>query len=166
MPLDPAGFASCRDGMTHARCPGMSSERPQAHDDDQPATKGEMRATKDEVRALGVLIERVDANVRFLAESMTGTRTELMSAIAASEERLSLRIGRLEDAVRVHSAEIRELRSDVDRLDTSVRTNSVDIRELRSDVSELRRDFDRRDPDRLAALEARVAELEKRAGIG
>lgn len=77
---------------------------------------------------------------------------------AALEDRLSLRIGRLEDAVRVHSTRIKEL-SD------GAQEQSREMLEMRREVAALRHDFERRDAERLAAIEARVTVLEKRTGI-
>ena len=148
----------------------MTTER--SNDDDAVATKAD-------IRALGVVIERVDTNVRLLAEAMTGMRTELKNDMAELEARLSVRITRLEDAVRTNSRDIRDLKTDVAALKTDVATLKTDVAalktdvatlktdmsDLRQEVAELRRDFERRDATRLSALEARVTELEKRTGI-
>jgi hypothetical protein len=131
-------------------------------DDEQPATKGDLRSMGDElrseirieVRALGVVVERIDSNVQMLAEAMIGMRTELKRDITELDARLSARIDRLEDAVRTNLREIRELKP-----------LKTEMAELRAEVAALRRDFERRDAERLASLEARVTELEKRAGI-
>ena len=156
----------------------MTTERPR--DDDALVTKTDLHAAvdglrtelKDDIRALGVVIERVDTNVRLLAESMTGMRTELKNDLAELEARLSVRITRLEDAVRTNSRDIRDLKTDVAvlktdvaMLKTDVTALKTDMSDLRQEVAELRRDFERRDATRLTALEARVTELEKRTGI-
>jgi len=87
--------------------------------------------------------------MRMLAESITGERAARVADADLREQRLAVRIDRLEDAVRVHSTQIKDLRE-----------------ELRRDIAALRGDFERRDAERLSAIEARVDVLEKRTGIG
>jgi pimeloyl-ACP methyl ester carboxylesterase len=79
-------------------------------------------------------------------EAITGVRAELKEDIAGLEKRLSARIDRLEDAVRLHSKEIESL--------------SQESEQTRREVASLRHDFERRDAERLIAIEARVTVLE------
>lgn len=72
--------------------------------------------------------------------------------------KLTLRLDRIEEVVRTCWRESRELRHDVDDL-------RREVTDLRRDIGELRTDAERRDATRLAPLEARVAELERRGGI-
>lgn len=119
----------------------------------------EMRTEiRGDIRALGVAVEQTNKNVQLLAEAIGGVRTELKADLAALEERLSVRIGRLEDAVRVHSSLIKDLS------DGAQKTGRAML-ELRGEVAALRHDFERRDAERLTAIEARVTVLEKRTGI-
>jgi len=116
-------------------------------------TRAEFQGTRDailasqaslhaDLRAVGVVLERVDGNVRGLAEGMVSMREELSAKIDGLERRLSERISVLESAVREHAAELRTLRAAVEGL---------------------RRDLEQR-PDRaeLVALEHRVSALEAR----
>ncbi len=69
-----------------------------------------------DLRAVGVVLERVDGNVRGLAEGMVSMREELSAKIDDLERRLSERISVLESAVREHAAELRTLRAAVEGL--------------------------------------------------
>jgi hypothetical protein len=107
---------------------------------------------RDEIRGVGVMVERIDSNVRALAEALVSTRDELKRDISELDARLSERIGIIESVVRQNSVEIQK--------------NSTDLRALTAEVARLRHDFEHR-PERaqLASLEERVTALELRAGI-
>jgi hypothetical protein len=49
-------------------------------------------ATKEDVRAVGIAVERVEAHVIALAEGLTAVRDELKADLAGFEQRLSARI--------------------------------------------------------------------------
>ncbi len=107
---------------------------------------------RDDIRAVGVVVERVDANVRALAEAIGATREGLTAQMSDLERRLSERISVLESAVRQNSADIQK--------------NSEDIAALRVEVARLRHDFDRR-PEAAAFtdLDRRVSAVEARVGV-
>jgi len=122
------------------------------------ATKADLRALKvdlrtdlqtregavdERMRGMGVVLERIDSKVGFLAEALTSKSEELKVEIRAVEVRLSQRISVLEEVVR---------------------QNSTDIGLLRSEVAELRARFEQRDV-RHDELEKRVSEVEKRLGV-
>ena len=147
-----------------------SDDDPRNH---EPATKGdlgelraEMFSIRDDlggqIRGVGVQVERLSSDVRLIAESITTMHRDLTRDADAREARLSERIARLEDVARTHSAKFRELEGEMKRgfLGIDARLSA-----LENEVAQLRRDFERRDAERLASLEARVTELEKRAGI-
>jgi hypothetical protein len=53
----------------------------------------------DDIRAVGVSVERVESHVRGLAEALTSTREQLERKIDALEARLSARTSVIEEAV-------------------------------------------------------------------
>jgi len=139
---------AARVPLTYAR--GMAARRKKA-DEGAPRLRGDERrrapATKEDVRAIGVMVERLESSVRGLAEGMTSLRSELKSDIVELERHLSERISVLEEVVRKNSEDIRK--------------NSEDIRLLRIEVGELRLRFDAHD-GRVRDLERRVEILEQR----
>jgi predicted RNase H-like nuclease (RuvC/YqgF family) len=101
--------------------------------------------SKTDVRAIGVVVERVESKLVALAEGVMSFRDGVRAEMADLEQRLSARISALEEAVR---------------------KNSEDLRTLRVEVAELRLRFDQREL-RLEDLERRVSEVEKRvSGVG
>ena len=123
-----------------------------------------------DLRAIGVVVERIDANVRGLAEALVSTREELITNINDVERRLSERISMLESVVREHSEQLRQqsalLREHSEQLrqqSEQLHQQSEEIRSLRVAVEGLRHDFDHRsEKAELAALERRVSALEAR----
>lgn len=130
-----------------------------------------------DLRAIGVVVERIDANVRGLAEALVSTREELITNINDVERRLSERISMLEIVVREHSEQLRQqsallrehsalLREHSELLrehSEQLHQQSEEIRSLRVAVEGLRHDFDHRsEKAELAALERRVSALEAR----
>ena len=100
-----------------------------------------------------VLLEQIRAKQDAMYEAMiamgAGIRRELRSQIA----KVTARLDDLEAVVKQNSADIRALRAEV--------------AELRAEVRQLRHDFDNRDERaKIAALEARVTELERRVKAG
>jgi polyhydroxyalkanoate synthesis regulator phasin len=92
------------------------------------------------------VLERIESQMGVVLEAVNSSAQSLDAKIDALDARLSERISRLEDAVR---------------------QNSADIEALRSAVARLRHDFDHREGrGRIDALEARVAVLEGRLGLG
>ncbi|MFO0670027.1 MAG: hypothetical protein U0235_10435 [Polyangiaceae bacterium] len=114
---------------------------------------------RDDIRAVGVVVERVDANVRALAEAIGATREGLTAQMNDLERRLSERISVLESAVRQNSADILKNSADILK-------NSEDIAALRVEVARLRHDFDRRpEAAGFTDLDRRVAAVEARVGV-
>jgi predicted nucleic acid-binding Zn-ribbon protein len=103
----------------------------------------------DNIRAVGVSVERVESHVRGLAEALTSTREQLERKIDGVEERLSARIAVLEEVVRKNSEDIRR--------------NSEDIQLLQTEVAGMRLQLARR--EKLDDLDARVTTIEKRLGV-
>jgi len=100
----------------------------------------------ESVRAQGVLLEQLGSRMELVLEAVTGSEKRLDAKIDALEARLSERIVVLEQVVR---------------------RSSEDIRAVREEVARLRYDFDHREErGRMDALEARVAALESRLGVG
>jgi hypothetical protein len=101
-------------------------------------------------RGRDVVLERIESQMQFVVEAVTGLREELVRGNA--EARLSSRISVLEEVVREDSLHIKK--------------NSEDIRVLREEVAQLRRDFEHRaELARMSALEERVARVEQKLGI-
>ncbi len=101
---------------------------------------------KDEIRSVGMMVERLESKVVAFGEGASSKHEELRRDMHAMEQRLGERISTLESVVRGHSGEIRTLQTDV--------------RSMHEEVGELRRRFDQR--DRLDEIEQRVSVLEKR----
>ncbi len=133
--LDPAGFVTRGEFLeAHA---GLNTE---------------IGGLKTEVRAMGVMMERMDSNIRGLAEAVVSMGQSSSTQLAEVELRLSNRITVLESVVRENSVAIQK--------------NSTDIRELRLEVHALRRDFDHRAEARdIEKLDARVTALEAKARL-
>ncbi len=118
------------------------------------ATKAQLESVRDEIREIGVIVERTDAKVSFLAEAVVSTRDELKRDIADVRSDLGGQIGILEEVVRENSRDIQQ--------------NSVDICALRDEVRELRLRHDRRDGDMdelqrsVSALRRRILEKKKK----
>ncbi|SRR5260221_4876581 len=118
------------------------------------ATKAQLESVRDEIREIGVIVERTEAKVSFLAEALVSTRDELKRDIADVRSDLGGQIGILEEVVRENSRDIRQ--------------NSTDICALRDEVRELRLRHDRRDGDMqelqrsVSALRRRILEKKKR----
>jgi predicted RNase H-like nuclease (RuvC/YqgF family) len=92
------------------------------------------------------VLERIESQMQAVLEAVTCSSEWLDAKIDAVEERLSRRISTLEQVVRQSSREVRDLRDEVARL---------------------RHDFDHcEERGRMDALEARVAALESRLGVG
>jgi chromosome segregation ATPase len=109
-----------------------------------------------ELRAIGVMVENLQSQMRVVVEAVTGTRTSLEASMSAMEARLIARIEILEQVVRKNSEDIRKNSEDI-------RKNSEDIKELREEVARLRHDFDHRhELARIDDLEGRVSALERR----
>ena len=89
-----------------------------------------------------VLLEDIKAQNRATIEAVWNAKEELERKFGERFERIEQRLDRVEDAIRYHSKEIAELRTE--------------LRQLRSDFDE------RTELSRLDALERRVALLEKR----
>jgi hypothetical protein len=114
----------------------------------------------ESIRAFGVVLERVESQMSAVLEAVATTRHELQTQINASEARLSERISVLEQVVRQNSEDIRKNSEDIVAL-------RGEVSDLRAEVARLRHDFDHREErGRMDALEARVAALETRLGVG
>jgi chromosome segregation ATPase len=114
----------------------------------------EALASKDDVRAIAVMVERLESSVRGLAEGMTALREGFKGDLDALEQRLSSRISVVEEVVRKNSDDIRKNSDDI-------RKNSDDIRLLRIEVAELRLSFGKSD-GRMHDLERRLDAVEAR----
>lgn len=64
-------------------------------------------ATKDDFRAVAVMLERLESKVDAVVEQ-TSMRDELKREMNAMEQRLLRRIEAIEDVLRSHSIDIRE----------------------------------------------------------
>jgi len=128
-------MASRKNGMAYAT------------KDDLKNTATELRTElKDEIRSVGVMVERLESKVVAFAESADSKYEGMRRDMQAMEERLGERITALESVVRGHSGDVRSLQTDV--------------RSLQKEVADLRRRFDQR--DHLEQIEQRVTVLEKR----
>jgi len=107
----------------------------------------------DNIRAVGVMVERVQSDVRLLAEGLTSTREQLERRIDALDTRLSDRMSVLEEVVRQNSAGIRKNSEDIQK-------NSDDIRLLKKEVADMRGQLARL--ERFDLLDARITTIEKR----
>ena len=80
---------------------------------DDSATKKDLetglQSVRDEIRAIGVIVERTDANVRLLAEALVVTRDELKRDVADLRIEMTTRFETVESAVRQNSADIRDI---------------------------------------------------------
>jgi chromosome segregation ATPase len=131
-------------------------------------------------RGRDVVLERIESQMQFVVEAVTGLREELVAKIDDLEARLSARISVLEEVVRQNSLDIkknsedikknsediRRNSEDIKKNSEDIRRNSEDIRVLREEVAQLRRDFEHRaELARMSALEERVARVEQKLGI-
>jgi len=99
------------------------------------------------------VLERIESQMSAVVEAVTTSTQRLDAKIDAMGAQLSERISVLEQVVRQNSVDIRK--------------NSEEIVALRNEVARLRHDFDHREErGRVDALEARVAALETRLGVG
>lgn len=107
----------------------------------------------------GVVLERVEAQLRVVAEGLTAHRDEFKRGLQELKQELGLRIEALELAVRKNSEDIRKNSEDI-------RKNSQDILELQRAIDALTEEVRgcARRVD-LVALESRVARLEQRVGL-
>jgi DNA repair ATPase RecN len=148
---------------------GMAAKRSTARPKD-PISRAQFN---ERFREMGVLMERIDSNVRVVAEGLTAHREEFKRDMAALEARLTVRIENLEAAVRQNSADIRKNSEDIRKNSEDIRKNSEDIRKnsedirtLRAELAQLRHDFDHRaERAQLVDIEKRVTALEARAGV-
>lgn len=108
----------------------------------------EIGLVRDDVRALGIMVERTQSNISAVIEVLSETASK--SDVRNLEERLSRRLSLLEEVAGETSG--------------NVLKNSEDIRLLRNEVAQLRLQFDRREL-RVDELERRIAEVEARLGI-
>jgi uncharacterized coiled-coil DUF342 family protein len=124
------------------------------------ATKDDIREVKDEIRAVGVLVERLDAKVDAVIEGLTSTRDELKRDMASMEDRLLERMRTIEHVVGENSAEIARQSEEIRRL-------TGDTRSLHQQVLALRVDMTNKlvSKESHAELEARTTALEKKLGI-
>ncbi len=111
------------------------------------ATKQDIREVKDEIRAVGVLVERIDAKVDAVIEGLTSTRDELKRDMASMEERLLARMAMIENVVSRHTKMLDDL--------------AEQILALRVDMTNR---FAMKDTE-VADLDARTTALEKKVGI-
>ena len=112
---------------------------------------------RGEIRGVGAKVEQLESVVRGLAEGLVATREQLERRIDSVDERLSGRIGVVEEVVRQNSTDIR-------RMSALIQVESGDVAELKRDVREMRDQLARR--EKLDELETRVGEVERRVGIG
>ena len=159
------------------------------------STAGLQSYTDDAQRGRDVLLERIESQMQFVIEAVTGMREDFDVKLTALEQRLSERIRILEDVVRMHSeqlqkntAAIQKNSEDIQKNSEDIRKNSEDIRKnsedirknseqiqkntediqrLRLEVAGLRHDFERRqEPGEIQALEKRVSRIERKVGMG
>ena len=82
-----------------------------------------------------VLMEHMAGQNRATIEALQSFKDHVTRTFELSEARTGLRLDSLEAAVRLNSADIKELKSDVKELKS-------DVSELKSDVKELKRSVD------------------------
>ena len=124
------------------------------------AARKKRTADAEGVGYTNVLLEEIRAKQDAMYEAMVamgeGLRGEFRSEIAKVTQRLDV----LESVVRQNSEDIKVLRAEVAEL-------RAEVAELRTEVRQLRRDFDNREErTKIAALEARVTELERLVKAG
>ena len=132
-------------------------------------TTGARRAPSgaESARAFGVVLERIESQMTAVVEAVTSATQRLDAKIDALGAHLSERISVLEQVVRQNSLDIRQNSEDIRKNSEDIGQNSEDILALRNEVALLRHDFDHREErGRVDALEARVAALETRLGVG
>lgn len=115
------------------------------------------KAAPTTLRQVGVLLEEVRSQQSAMLEAMTSWGERLERKIDSEIRRVDERLANLEAAVLQNSRDIRKNSEDIKRLETEV----VEVR------NEVRRLYDTR-PEKgaVAALEERVAILERHLGIG
>jgi chromosome segregation ATPase len=82
-------------------------------------------------RAHDVLLEQIDSKMDAVIEVATSTKTELRAEMAAMEQRLTDRVTRVEEAITMHSGQIR-------RLEDAITTHTAQLRHLQHDLEEMR----------------------------
>ncbi len=124
-------------------------------------------ATRKHLRAPGatetgrvlIMFEQMQTQMQALNEAIFSTRDDLKRSMNERMDKLELRIEALEMAVRKNSEDIRKNSEDI-------RKNSDDIEKLRIQLESLTQVVATKIDERaLAALEARVANIEHRLGI-
>lgn len=132
----------------------------------RPAGARRAPSTAESIRALGVVLERIESQMIGVIEAVTSSSERLDAKIDGVESRLLQRITTLEEAVRENSVDIQKNSQDIQRNSRDIQKNTEDIVALRNEVALLRHDFDHREErGRMDALEARVAALEARVGV-
>jgi predicted RNase H-like nuclease (RuvC/YqgF family) len=131
------------------------------------AARKSKTALAEQVAYNNVLLEQIRSDQKAMYEAMIamneGLRRELRSEIGKVTARLEV----LESVVKQNSEDIRTLRTEVGQLRSEVAELRADVASLRTEVERLRNDFEKRDEvARIAALEARVTELERRLKVG
>ncbi len=117
------------------------------------AAKKSTKRSNGNAHDMGALLESMDKKLDILSEGVVSVRQELIRRMDDGFKRVTDRIELLEGVVKQNSADIKQ--------------NSADIKELREELARLRHDFDRReDLARIAALETRVTEIERKLRAG
>ena len=98
--------------------------------------------TDNPVRAQNVLLERIQSDLKMIAEHVDSGLTRLDRKIDDGTKSIRGEIADLRGAVTENSRDIRQNSEDIRKLQDAVTTHSAEIRGLRGDLGRLRRDFE------------------------
>lgn len=116
---------------------------------------------------IGAIVEQFGSSQKAVLERFDTFRDELRQEFRPEFARISERLDALEFAVRQNSADIKQNSADIRQNSADIKQSSEDIRSLREELRRLRFDFDSREElARIASLESRVSEIERKLGAG
>lgn len=116
-----------------------------------------------EIRRLGVFIERVDDNVKLVAEQR-GNLKEDIGGIKEDVVGIKETLDSHTDMIGNLAVGLEVVKSDLDIVKKDVKTTKVDIEIIKSDIEFIKNSVKKKiDVDEFAALERRVLLLEKRS---
>jgi methyl-accepting chemotaxis protein len=110
-------------------------------------TSGLESQADEATRARDVLLERIESQMQFVIEAVTGMREDFDTKLTALEARLSDRIRILEEVVRQNSKDIRDNTERIRALEEAVRKNTEDIRKNSEDIKKNSEDIKKNSED-------------------
>ena len=132
----------------------------------------EVRASQEQIRGHGVILEEMRSQNRATVEAVEAIRVTVDQRIDRFESATQDRFTVLEAAVRQNSTDIRQNSADIRQNTTDIRQNTADIRRNSDDIRQNTADIRQNSEDirglsarveALGSLDRRVSALEQRA---